>query len=103
MSEVDISSFNSKFTQYEGTNVRGSQVNSLLSQIQNNNVTYQDDASRQVSVSVTSGNWETGTKPTGKINQGGYAKALSGKTYKVTCSTDSSTGLVTTITIADPT
>ena len=54
MSEVDISSFNQKFEQYTGTNVRGAQVNSLLSQIQTNNVTYQDDTSRQVEVSVDS-------------------------------------------------
>ena len=34
MSEVDINSFNQKFIQYTGTNVRGAQVNALLNQIQ---------------------------------------------------------------------
>ena len=63
MSEVDISSFNQKFEQYTGTNVRGAQVNSLLGQIQTNNVTYQDDTSRQVQVSVDgSASWN-GTRP----------------------------------------
>ena len=101
MSEVDISSFNQKFTQYEGTNVRGAQVNSLLNQIQNNNVTYSNDASRQVSVVIDStAEWGGTNKPNGAITSGGYDKAQTGKTYKVTCTTDSSTGLVTTVTIS---
>ena len=50
MSEVEISSFNTRITQYTGSNVRGAQVNALLNQIQQNNVTYQDDTSKQISV-----------------------------------------------------
>ncbi len=101
MSEVDINSFNQKFTQYQGSNIRGAQVNSLLNQILTNNVTNQDDASRQVTVSVTATSWQTGTKPSGTITTGGYAEALTGETYKVTCTMDSNSGLVDTITIAD--
>ena len=101
MSEVDISTFNQKFTQYQGPNVRGAQVNSLLQQIQNNNITYQDDTSRQVSVNVTA-TW-SGTKPTGTITGGSsYGPASTGATYKVTCNTDTNSGLVTSITIANP-
>ena len=74
MSEVDISSFNQKFEQYTGTNVRGAQVNSLLSQIQTNNVTYQDDTSRQVQVSVDgSASWN-GTRPSGTLVGVSYDK-----------------------------
>ena len=103
MSEVDISTFNNKFTQYEGTNVRGSQVNALLQQIATNNVTYQDDTSRQVEVSVTATTWQTGTKPTGKFTGTAvYAKANTGSTYKVTSETNSKTGLISKITIANP-
>ena len=101
MSEVEINSFNQRFTQYEGTNIRGAQVNALLNQIQMNNVTYQEDTTRQVSVTVNAATWQTGTKPTGKIVNGGYAKANTGATYKVVCNTDSKTGLVNTVTISD--
>ena len=63
MSEVEISSFNQKFTQFEGTNVKGSQVNSLLTQIVQNNVANQEDKSKQVAINVTATNWQ-GNKPT---------------------------------------
>lgn len=103
MSEVDISTFNQKFTQYQGPNVRGAQVNSLLQQIQNNNVTYQDDTSRQVSVTVNTTNWGGTKLPTGKITGGtSYDQASTGSTYKVTCITDTNSGLVTTIKIENP-
>ena len=91
MSEVDISSFNQK---------RGAQVNSLLSQIQTNNVTYQDDTSRQVQVSVDgSASWN-GTRPSGTLVGVSYDKANTGETYKVTYTTDSKTGLINKITIS---
>ena len=102
MSEVDISSFNQKFEQYTGTNVRGAQVNSLLSQIKTNNVTYQDDTSRQVKVTVNATNWN-GTKPAANSTLVGesYDKANTGATYKVSYTTDSKTGLIDTITISN--
>ena len=105
MSEVDISSFNTRFTQYQGENIRGAQVNSLLEQIRNNNVTYQDDSSRQVTVNVTASNWQTsGTKPSGNIaGNSSFSKALTGETYKVECTMDEDTGLVDTVTISNPT
>lgn len=102
MSEVEISSFNQKFTQYEGTNVRGAQVNALLNQIQQNNVTYQEDTSKQVEVSVTATTWQTGNKPSGKITgASAYAKANTGATYNVSYTTNTKTGLVNKITITD--
>ena len=101
MSEVEISSFNQKFTQFEGTNVKGSQVNSLLTQIVQNNVANQEDKSKQVKIEVGSNNWQ-GTVP-GKdsIPVNSTTKAQSGKTYKVTCVLDSKTGLVTKVKIED--
>jgi len=102
MSEVDINSFNQKFIQYTGTNVRGAQVNSLLNQIQTNNVTYQDDASRQVTVSVTATNWNGTEKPSGNlVSTTSYTKANTGATYKVDYTIDSKTGLIDTITISN--
>ena len=98
MSEVDISTFNQKFTQYEGDNVRGAQVSSLLDQVRSNNITYQDDASRQVAVqsSLVGGAAGTNTMVNGTTN---ITKAGTGTTYKVQCFMDSNTGLVDYITI----
>ncbi len=103
MSEVDINSFNQKFIQYTGTNVRGAQVNALLNQIQTNNVTYQDDASRQVTVTVSSDtNWNGTEKPSGNlVSTTSYTKANTGATYKVDYTIDSKTGLIDTITISN--
>ena len=101
MSEVDISSFNQKFLQYTGTNVRGAQVNALLNQIQMSNVTYQDDSSRQVKVTITATKWN-GTAPSGNlVGTGSFAKANTGATYNVGYKTDSKTGLINEITIKD--
>ena len=103
--EVDISTFNNKFTQYEGDKVRGAQVNALLQQIQSNNITYKGDGnSRQVSVTVSATNWQSGDKPTGIIDGSkAYVKANTGSVYNVTIGTDKTTGLVNTVTIADAT
>ena len=103
MSEVEISSFNQKFTQFEGTNVKGSQVNSLLTQIVQNNVANQEDKSKQVKIEVSSSNWQ-GTVPTKNlVPVNSTTKAQSGKTYKVTCDLNTKTGLVTKVKIEDPT
>lgn len=100
MSEVDINSFNQKFIQYTGTNVRGAQVNALLNQIQMSNVTYQDDSSRQVKVTVESSTSWNGTAPSGNlVSTGSYAKANTGATYNVSYKTDSKTGLINEIII----
>ena len=104
MSEMDISSFNTRFTQYQGNNVRGAQVNSLLEQVRNNNITYQDDSSRQVSVKVDATNWNGTSKPNGVIKGNtSYSEAQTGSTYKVECTMDEDTGLVDLITISNPT
>ena len=91
---------NQKFIQYTGSNVRGAQVNALLNQIQMSNVTYQDDSSRQVKVTVESGtNWN-GTAPSGNlVGTGSIAKANTGATYNVDYKTDSKTGLINEIII----
>ena len=103
MSQVDITSFNSQFTQYEGTNVRGAQVNSLLSQVQSSNVSNQEDDTRQIAVTVTASSWNGTNKPNKKVIMKGsdYDKANTGATYTVSCDTDSETGLVNLITISN--
>ena len=98
MSEVDITSFNQKFTQYEGDNIRGAQVNSLLDQVRSNNITYQDDSSRQVKVvsALVGASGTTGVVVNGTTN---VTRAQTGTTYDVSCSMNNKTGLVDTITI----
>ena len=104
--EVDISTFNNKFTQYEGDRVRGAQVNALLQQIQSNNITYKADGnSRQVSVKVDgNASWQSGPKPDGAIDGStAYVKANTGSVYNVTIDTNGTTGLVDKVTIKNAT
>ena len=52
--DVAVQTFNSKFSDYEGTNVSGASVNALLTTIVNNNRTYSgSDTSKQVTVTLT--------------------------------------------------
>lgn len=93
MDEVAVTTFNEKFQQYEGENVRGTQVNSLLNTVKQNNLSNSGDTSKKVTVTYDGDNW-TGTK-----DQTG--KALTGKSYKVTCTTDPNSGYITSIAITD--
>ena len=95
MSEVEIQEFNQKFTQYEGTRVRGATVNSMLQSVLANN-TSQDDNQRKISVNgsagITMGENDT-TLPQTRANTGAI--------YSVTCNygTGARAGLVVSITI----
>jgi hypothetical protein len=104
MDEVEIASFNQKFMQYEGTNVKGAQVNALLNQVIQNNIATQDDKSKEVAVAgealVASTNW-TGTVPNGgkPTKSTDVGKAQTGKTYTVTSEVDTKTGLINKVKI----
>lgn len=93
MDAMEIQMFNSKFVQYEGENVSGSNVKALINNINANNTTYADDQSRQVSISgagITSSTWSATApvKVTGKVesnarykvsitkNSGGYVSSI---------------------------
>ena len=93
MNEVDISTFNNKFTQYEGTNVRGSQVKALVQQVVTNNISNSEDASRKVQINST----DVTSASSVKIGENAIS---TGKTYTVTTSTGS-TGLVNNIIISE--
>lgn len=101
LSEVEVLQFNEKFTSFEGTNVKGSEVNSLLTRIVQNNVANQEDKSKQVKLSVESNNWQGTVPPKGKEPVNTTTKAQTGKTYSVNCEIDGKTGLVTHININD--
>lgn len=95
MSDVEISTYNSKFEAYFGTNVRGAQVNQLISAINQHNKANGDDESKQILV-------------TGDFSGDGIEsitdKAETGKAYKVDVDNDggkgyTSGGLIKTIKI----
>lgn len=94
MSDIEIQQFNAKFTQYEGTRVRGATVNSMLQTVLANNTSV-DDPNRQVAV--------TGAVSMGKSSTGlPTTKANTGAIYSVTCvyaSSGGNKGLVESITV----
>ncbi len=94
MSSFEIEQFNQRFTQFEGTRVRGATVNSMLSTILANNISADDD-SRKISVSgaITMNATDNGL-PTTKANTGAI--------YKVECKfsdTGANRGLVKEIAV----
>lgn len=50
MSDVEITTFNSKFEGYCGTNIRGAQVRQLLNAVNQHNRANEEDESRQISI-----------------------------------------------------
>ena len=106
MDEVAVTTFNEKFRQYEGNNVRGANVNALLQRVIQNNLSNSGDTSKQIKVNVTCSNdtW-SGTKPNGntyETESKNLGKALTGRSYTVSMTPDAKSGYYTTITIADP-
>ena len=111
MSETEIATFNAKFTQFEGTNVRGSNVKQLYKTVLQHNLA-QNDEGKKVSITATaeSGNNATPSisslskTATGFTTTSGNSTTTvktgdSGKTYTVTCNYSNTTGLVTDIAV----
>lgn len=105
MDEVAVSSFNQKFTQYEGENIRGANVNALINTIVQNNLTNSGDESKQVALVVSATDW-SGTKPTDPNGKpaatSATGKALTGKSYKVETTADDKSGYITKVEIKNP-
>ena len=95
MTEVEVSTFNEKFTQYTGKTVRGANVNALLNAVKQNNIATDDD-SKKVSV-VSAGSEGITVDNTGKIT----GSAKTGQTYEVSVTDYTTGGLVKEITIKD--
>ena len=101
MDEVSVTSFNQKFRQYEGNNVRGSNVNALIDTIIQNNLSNQGDESKQIKINNSGATW-TGTKyDASKAPTKKSGSAQTGKSYIVECTADDESGYVTTVTIND--
>ena len=95
MDEVAVSSFNQKFEQYCGANIRGANVNALISTVNQNNNTYSDDVSKK----ITLYNGEKPASGTGGTAWSGKAKT--GKSYKVESVADAKSGYITAIYIKE--
>lgn len=94
MSEVEVTQFNEPFLSYTGSNVRGANVNALISKVQSNNSTYADDDSKRIELagSITLSP-DVDAKPS--------EKAKTGKTYNVEVATKTKGGLVSKIKITE--
>lgn len=96
LSAQEIQAFNDQFTQYEGDNVRGTRVNSLLKTALNNNITQQQEGNEGKIVSITAKSCTVSIDLAKKT----MVKADSSKMYKVVVKLDGPGGLVKTIEIS---
>ncbi len=101
LDETTIMAHNNKFTSYEGTNVRGTRVNTLLETVLNHNQTTEDEG---LQVTVYNAEYKEGSNPSDSdklIGPGDDSlsgkKVDTGKTYTVTCIRDKSSGVINSI------
>lgn len=92
LSATEIQAQNEKFTKYEGTNRRGSEVNALIQTVLNNNLTAKDAGSK-VTVTVD------GTEQVGENTTSVTYRANTSELYNITCVRNQNSGVVTGITI----
>lgn len=101
----EIEAFNSQFTNYQGTHVRGTEVNAMLRTVLSSNMKSTSEglkASDNVKfVAVKNGTTDVLKKDDVSIDPAKMANPA--KTYTVKVSMDSTTGFVTTITFTDST
>lgn len=91
MTEVEVTTFNQKFEQYLGENVRGANVNSLINAVNTNNMST-DDATKHVTL--------TGGEIKENEGKGTYIKNMqTGSTYNVKVQKYTKGGLISEIAI----
>ena len=96
MTEVEVTSFNQKFEQYFGDNVRGANVNSLVRAENTNNMST-DDETKQETLKG-----DTGITTGATAEAGNYKKAAkTGSTYIVEATGHTEGGLISEITITE--
>ena len=96
LSAQEIQAFNDQFTQYEGDNVRGTRVNSLLKTALNNNITQQQEGNEGKIVNIEAKSCTVAIN----LSEKTMVKADSSKMYKVVVKLDGPGGLVHTIEIS---
>lgn len=95
MTEVEVNSFNQKFEQYFGNNVRGANVNALIQAVNTNNMATDDDTKKVEIVDVNKIGITKNQK--GVYNKG----AKTGNTYIVELGDTTSGGLISEIRISN--
>lgn len=101
LSAQEIQSFNEQFTQYQGDNVRGSNVNALLKTALNNNITKKQEGKTAMMVVVSLGSTTILNGSSGSVETSLSKRADASKMYDVTVNQDGEGGLVHTITITE--
>ncbi len=90
MTEVEVTTFNQKFEQYLGVNVRGANVNSLINAVNTNNMSTDDETKHVKLTGDITENKEDGT----------YQKNMqTGSTYTVEVQKHTKGGLISEINI----
>ncbi len=92
---LEIQGFNRQFEQYAGENVSGSNVKTLLNNINASNATYANDASKQIGAASGTGNVVTETGTTAKVLS---ANIGTNYRYKVSFGKDAS-GFINSVTV----
>ena len=70
MSEVEVTTYNSKFEGYCGKNIRGAQVRQLINAVNQHNRTNADDESRQITIEGTGANTDNTKNDPNEIKTG---------------------------------
>ena len=96
MTEVEVTSFNQKFEQYFGDKVRGANVNSLVSAVNTNNMST-DDETKQVTLKGDADIIKDASAEGGNYNKA----AKTGSTYTVKATGHTEGGLISEITITE--
>ena len=109
MDEAAVTSFNQRFRQYEGDNIRGANVNAMIDTIIQNNLSNSDDPSKQIKIDNSGAAWNnpaSGTPyggATGNPPTSTYGSAQTGKSYSVHFEADEKSGYFTLVTIKNAT
>ena len=83
MSDVEISTYNTKFEAYFGSNVSGSKVKQLVNSVNQHNKANKDDTSRQITLSGD------GVTFSGSAEDGNFKATIgTGDTYRVEANPD---------------
>lgn len=98
LTEYQAQQFNSKFKKYAGKNVSGSDVNALLSDVYNHNQ-QQEDSSTRITVTIKDGATTKTVIDASKLSTTSPDTVGTGSKYKVECTYNTSTGLITSIAV----
>ena len=103
MSDVEISTYNSKFEAYFGTNVRGAQVKQLISAVNQHNKANKDDDSKTIELEGGKDNSSSSFSLAKQPNAEDYptAPVQTGKAYKVEATAWTTGGLIKKIKITE--